>query len=257
MDEHYIPGVHNYCDRWCERCPFTSRCRVYVNEQGMSNSEKDPADPAFWYNIKKNFEGVLETLNQMIADMGIDPEELKNIPDPVPNPDIQLLEEHLRNKTLFYANTVNQFFQQNAAFFERKGEELENQICDGRPVDVESWQFFQDAVEVVRWYQFFISTKVQRAVSGLEDIEGFDDPLQSDANGSAKIAQIAIARSLGAWEVIRQQLPEKQKDILDIQQQLQALRTEIKELFPNWSIFHRPGFDDEPQNTLRLDFNPN
>jgi hypothetical protein len=22
----HIPGVYNYCDRWCERCPLTSRC---------------------------------------------------------------------------------------------------------------------------------------------------------------------------------------------------------------------------------------
>jgi hypothetical protein len=25
-DPKYIPGICNYCDRWCERCPFTSRC---------------------------------------------------------------------------------------------------------------------------------------------------------------------------------------------------------------------------------------
>ena len=22
-DPKYIPGIYNYCDRWCERCPFT------------------------------------------------------------------------------------------------------------------------------------------------------------------------------------------------------------------------------------------
>lgn len=21
-----IAGIYNYCDRWCERCPFTARC---------------------------------------------------------------------------------------------------------------------------------------------------------------------------------------------------------------------------------------
>lgn len=25
-DPKYIPGIYNYCDRWCERCQFTSRC---------------------------------------------------------------------------------------------------------------------------------------------------------------------------------------------------------------------------------------
>ena len=28
-----ISGIYNYCDRWCERCPLTSRCLVYAAEQ--------------------------------------------------------------------------------------------------------------------------------------------------------------------------------------------------------------------------------
>ncbi len=24
-DDNYIEGVYNYCNRWCERCPFTGR----------------------------------------------------------------------------------------------------------------------------------------------------------------------------------------------------------------------------------------
>ena len=30
---NFISGIHNYCDRWCERCQFTSRCAVYAIEQ--------------------------------------------------------------------------------------------------------------------------------------------------------------------------------------------------------------------------------
>ena len=28
-----VSGIYNYCDRWCERCPLTSRCLVYAAEQ--------------------------------------------------------------------------------------------------------------------------------------------------------------------------------------------------------------------------------
>lgn len=28
-DPKLIPGIHNYCHRWCERCPFTERCAVF------------------------------------------------------------------------------------------------------------------------------------------------------------------------------------------------------------------------------------
>ncbi len=29
--EGFIVGIFNYCDRWCERCPLTSRCRVFAD----------------------------------------------------------------------------------------------------------------------------------------------------------------------------------------------------------------------------------
>lgn len=257
MEEHFISGVHNYCDRWCERCPFTARCRVFASEQEFSEEAKDPQDPAFWQNIKKSFEGVQEMLNKMMEEMGIDPADVEKLPAGDTNPDIKALEKAMREKTMQYAGAVDKFFQENSAYFEQKGEELEEQVEEGRPVDLERWQFFQDAVDVIHWYQYFISAKIHRAVIGLEYPDAQDDPLQSDSNGSAKIAMIAIERSLGAWEVLRQQLSEKSREIFELHRQLQQLRAEINRLFPDWKAFHRPGFDDEPGNTMRLDFNPN
>ena len=37
----FISGIYNYCDRWCERCQFTSRCFLYATEQ----ADPDLADP--------------------------------------------------------------------------------------------------------------------------------------------------------------------------------------------------------------------
>ncbi len=33
QDPKYIPGIYNYCDRWCERCQFTSRCLNHSIEE--------------------------------------------------------------------------------------------------------------------------------------------------------------------------------------------------------------------------------
>lgn len=183
MEEFFISGVHNYCDRWCERCPFTARCRVYADEQELSEEAKDPQDPAFWQNIKKSFEGVLEMLHKMMEEMGIDPAEVEKMPTPEPSPDLKALEKTMREKTMQYADSVDQFFKQDSAFFEQKSDELAEQIEAGKPVDLESWQFFQDAVEVIRWYQYFISAKIHRAVTGLEDED--EEQIQNDSNGSA------------------------------------------------------------------------
>ena len=32
-----ISGIYNYCDRWCERCPLTSRCLVYATEKALKD----------------------------------------------------------------------------------------------------------------------------------------------------------------------------------------------------------------------------
>ena len=29
-DPKNIPGIYNYCDRWCERCSFTDKCSNYA-----------------------------------------------------------------------------------------------------------------------------------------------------------------------------------------------------------------------------------
>ena len=49
-----ISGIYNYCDRWCERCPLTSRCLVYAAEQedgGASQENQDMRNEAFWRKL--------------------------------------------------------------------------------------------------------------------------------------------------------------------------------------------------------------
>ena len=30
VQDGFILGIYNYCDRWCECCRFTARCRVFA-----------------------------------------------------------------------------------------------------------------------------------------------------------------------------------------------------------------------------------
>jgi hypothetical protein len=32
-DPRHIPGIYNYCDRWCERCSLTARCLTFAMEE--------------------------------------------------------------------------------------------------------------------------------------------------------------------------------------------------------------------------------
>jgi hypothetical protein len=53
--DKFIPGIYNYCDRWCERRPFTSRCRTFAMEQALLRHEarRDAENAAFWAAMEK------------------------------------------------------------------------------------------------------------------------------------------------------------------------------------------------------------
>ena len=47
MGSNHITFISEYCDRWCERCAFTSRCAAYAVEAalGMCGDLKEGAFP--------------------------------------------------------------------------------------------------------------------------------------------------------------------------------------------------------------------
>jgi hypothetical protein len=127
-----------------------------------------------------------------------------------------------------------------------------------------------EAIEVIRWYQFFIAAKLMRAIGGsdravqteesanAEEIFADEAPyedeeydaeaayvVQSDADGSAKVALIAINRSDSAWRVLHRSLPEKSDSIMPMLATLERLRLSTEATFPNAYDFMRPGFDEE------------
>ena len=41
VQDGFILGIFNYCDRWCETCAFTSRCRLFADCAEMEATQ-DP-----------------------------------------------------------------------------------------------------------------------------------------------------------------------------------------------------------------------
>ena len=102
----------------------------------------------------------------------------------------------------------------------------------------------EEAFEVIRWYQYFIAAKVMRAIRGkMEEEEEKWDEFASDSDGSAKIALIAIDRSIGAWAVIPHYNHLYAGRVLEIISYLDRLRQAVEETFPHARSFIRPGFD--------------
>ena len=94
------------------------------------------------------------------------------------------------------------------------------------------------------WYQHFIYVKLMRAVRGeLDEREEELDEYPKDSEGSAKIALIAIDRSIGAWGTIYGLDSFQNEKILRIIAYLDRLREEIETTFPGARSFARPGFE--------------
>jgi hypothetical protein len=261
----FISGIYNYCDRWCERCPLAARCLVYATEQADDVS----ADPEthdinsakFWSRMESIFQEAHEMILELAEEGGLDREELEDEEDLI-NRDQHRQDAKQHELSLSarrYAEMVQQWFTEEFAV-----EENVHDDTTGKSKNTEDDIDVSDAIEVIRWYQFFVAAKVYRALMGLEDQRIADalaadevstdnqideDDLQfsvagNDADGSAKISLIAIDRSSSAWRVMLSSMPEKADSIKPMLLELERLRRGTEQVFPQARDFIRPGFDE-------------
>ncbi|MGD0786252.1 MAG: hypothetical protein ABR969_10625 [Sedimentisphaerales bacterium] len=247
----FISGIYNYCDRWCERCEFTSRCMNYdmCEEKFDSQESKDINNKIFWEKMQEVFSVTQEMIKEMAEEMGVD---LNSIDDEKAQKHEEQVREFSKNQpyskmALEYIGMVTKWFDSNKELLENKAQELlthlEAEIPGTKPVD-EAVKI-KDCLEVVRWYQHQIYVKLCRAASGmirgeLEEIEYCPD----DANGSAKVAIIGIERSISAWGGLLNHFPQQEKEILEILVKLKNLLKLVENSFPDARAFVRPGFDN-------------
>jgi hypothetical protein len=250
----FISGIHNYCDRWCERCPFTSRCLVYAIDKDHELDDLEVHDinnAKFWRRLESIFKEAREMISKWAAEAGADLEAL----------DVEAAQEAHRlqrdaAKLHELSVSARRYAQMAQKWFEEEFTVEQNVHDDtsGKSKSAAEDIDVSDAVAVIRWYQLFIAAKIFRALTGAgndaeelaedEDFAGemTPDDIQNDANGSAKLALIAIDRSLSAWRVMQSSLPEN--TIMPMLLELERLYRATKQTFPNAMDFVRPGFDE-------------
>ena len=240
-DKRFISGIYNYCDRWCERCPRTSRCLNFsISKEEFSDPEAwDIQNEAFWKKLSETLGETLELLRESAREWGIEFETLVS-KDDVENMKAKdaAVENHLLCRAAKrYSGWVEDWFKERETLF------FEMAAAAREGVSLE------EAIEVIRWYQYFICAKVMRAVRGKseEEKEGCGE-FPSDSDGSAKIALIAIDRSIAAWAVIQHYINDGDKEVIDIISFLDSLRQAVEETFSRARSFIRPGFDEIAPN---------
>jgi hypothetical protein len=250
-DPNIIPGIHNYCDRWCERCPKTARCSVFalVESETTDPQTRDAENEAFWDSLQQNFDRTPDMAGQWEDE---DDFEI----DQAAYDEYLALREHVDDYTKghpiiktaeTYRRQVYDWFQANQATFEHRGEDIRKMWPrGGAAADAEAalWEL-SDIVDVIVWYHTLILAKLHRAVHQVieRDITGEED-ITGDSDGSAKIALIGMDRSLYAWNVLRKHLRDHENEIGNFQAQVERLRRQTEQLFPKARAFFRPGLDE-------------
>lgn len=227
-DPNLIPGIYNYCDHRCPRCPFNERCLSFLDSRDVeAECRGEPDDVALAETIERSLRRTIEFIREVAEREGFDlspgtlPDEAPDSPPPERN-------DPLARGALEYA-----------AITQRIVQALEPIVALRDDADL------TEAVDAMAWFSTLIGPKICRAIAG--QANGWDDPdeVQSDANGSAKVARLGIAESRRAWSVLMEAgkatadgVPARAVQMLD------ELDRQLAARFPRAMEFVRPGFDE-------------
>ncbi len=225
----FIVGIFNYCDRWCEACAFTSRCRLFADKAEMEASldpglkalvEAPPLEPAPppppW------LAELLDEMDQALHEPADSGEPLER---PLPSEHITI-EERAHG----YLERVHPWLRA------RLGDSL-NDPTDPRAV--------------INWFHALIAAKVHRALHGLADDQPEDRDWPPDFDGSAKVALLGIDRSHAAWLELVEHGAVRGADVAPFIADLVWLGEALERVFPNARAFVRPALD-EPEEVSKL-----
>jgi len=253
-DPRFISGIYNYCDRWCERCPFSNRCLNFAIEQSgelQSKTANQLENEKFWEHLHGIFQQTIEMVKENAREMGVDL-DAPDLRAEVLAHERQVRRREVKNQALpkaamAYMKAADRWMTAAKPAFKAKGIELETEARLEIGAPETELTAIEDYVEVIRWYQHFIYIKLCRAISSQVEEQLEIDPemraFPKDSDGTAKVALIAIDRSIAAWSGLRQSFAEQEDAILQLLIQLGRLRQGTEAMFPNARKFVRPGFD--------------
>jgi hypothetical protein len=225
-----VPGIYNYCDERCPRCPFTDRCLAFLERE---ETPRPPAGAAAQSAVDPAV-GSLERAIELVA------------------------EAARRERVDLGALTADTALQEMEAVVMQHEEDL--LVASARDYGRLAWLVGRavaplvasrgdaasvEAVETIQWFSTRIGAKIFRAVCGQAEARHDAGDVQTDANGSAKAAVLAIRESHAAWLTLMDAgratadgVPARAATALE------ELDAAMHARFPRLAEFVRPGFDD-------------
>ena len=248
-EEKFIPGIYNYCDRWCERCNMTQRCLLYYKDSRREAEHRAKGeDPHDWdivlQDLHESFQETLEMVRKHAEEEGIDLDAIdtesviSELPDPSDHP--------LHVKAHGYAMNAHKFLEKLRNVI---NEEIEN--INAGNILAENIEEIKECLEVISWYHMQIAVKIHRALFGKMRAEteevGNEEPDEYslyDANGSAKVAYDGLVRTMDALTKVYEWKKSLHNDIMPLLTDVYGLINGVDREFPGYKEFKRPGFDE-------------
>lgn len=204
VQDGFIVGVFNYCDRWCERCPLSRRCRLFADEA----------------LIPRDGGSLLKSLNRIAADPdggdrvsgAFDQSKLPQDLEPSFGPDPYLVANagQLRTK------------------FDRARRSASPAV--------------RLAMETIQHFSMLVPLKMLRAIAGATT-EGIEAS-RSDACGSGKVALLGLERMRAAWHTLIETNQFTAQDAAPFLSEIDRLVRNVERSVPHARVFVRPGFDE-------------
>ncbi len=252
MKHKLIPGVFNYCNRWCERCGLAHRCSLRISELEMENEFDNP-------------EGLLPDLSFPEHANEVDSEkDTVEVIEFIPEPEVEhsseaAMEDYLKRKAemekLMDENVIILEAKQAGELIEMVLQRANGLMAKENPVSTEGLTYHQqqkvegethrtqNLLDILGWYRYMLQVKTMRAISGKADGDEHDDPIQNDSNGSAKVIMLGARHCIKAAQGLMMLLPALEDELLLLLASLQKYQGFMEDEFPDAMKFIRPGFD--------------
>jgi hypothetical protein len=232
MNTDRIDFISAYCDRWCERCAYTTRCSAFLAEAAIAMC--GDAEAGLELALGTPHPVGREQTSRAIADWLADLENIEMTPAEQAEFDRQERERETRIADTSIMKVARPFGLLSHRWLMARHDQL---MAAADPV-------LREALEIAGHDALLISAKLYRALSGRDRLSDDEHghPIQNDWNGSAKVALISLERSEAAWRTIAAATTDPTP--MTFADQLRDLRREVEDAFPHARSFVRPGVDE-------------
>jgi hypothetical protein len=255
MPKDKIPNIYVFCDRWCERCAFGSRCEAYAANEAVRKQDNlatdDETNRLFWHRIHKQLAEVISAIEREAKEHGVDLDVFEGLSK---GKKFDLFQHKAVNNEVLkagrkYEDAVDDWLDALAD----KGILRMMEFMPGSVFRVSDESLSEEKknelnalIEVVMRYQLQIYLKISRLyyTQGREQEAEEQTPDQA-SDGAAKMVLELINRSLVAWWYLKSDFAGFEKETRSLIFLLMRIKKRIEKEFPLAETFVRPGFDEE------------